>query len=287
MNSDVLQQFNGGWPKAGASGAQLVPSRSEVGIMRTAGLPGVPDSPTRRVPRQSAVRLGRLWALAALACAVSFTLAAQPAKPGNPNDFSAFKIITDRNIFDPNRRPHIVAQAEQPIVDSFSLAGTMSYEKGFFAVFDGSSSDYHKVLETGGSIAGYLVKDIRLNTVKLSSGTNELELAVGMQMRRNGEGRWSTGEQQETPGSSVASNSSSRRRSSRRQSTSRADSQPAGAPAVAPDMADPGGTTNEPALDATIAPPDAIEGDPNDPVARMMQRRAQDLNGNQNRNPNQ
>ena len=127
----------------------------------------------------------------------------------NPNDFSAFKIITDRNIFDPNRRPRIAAQqAEQPIVDSFSLAGTMSYEKGLFAVFDGTSSDYHRVLEPGGSIAGYLVGEIRQDAVKLSSGTNELDLTVGMQMRRNEDGRWSVGGQPQQPGTSHASDSS-------------------------------------------------------------------------------
>jgi hypothetical protein len=234
------------------------------------------------------------WALAAMALALGFPLLAQQASQINPNDFSAFKIITDRNIFDPNRRPRIAAQqAEQPIVDSFSLAGTMSYEKGLFAVFDGTSSDYHRVLEPGGSIAGYLVGEIRQDAVKLSSGTNELDLTVGMQMRRNEDGRWSVGGQPQQPGTSHASDSS-RRNSSRRQSISspnrtnaQTDSQPAVAPAGESDSIDGTVTMGDPGSDATNAPPEMSNGDPNDPVARMRQRRAQELNGNENRNPNQ
>ena len=33
------------------------------------------------------------------------------------------------------------------IVDSFSFVGTMSYAKGTFAFFDGTSPDFRKVLE--------------------------------------------------------------------------------------------------------------------------------------------
>lgn len=114
-----------------------------------------------------------------------------PARP----DYSSFKIITDRNIFNPNRSSksaRVVRSNPQQQVkgDAFSLLGTMSYEKGLFAFFDGTSSDYRKVLQRADAIAGYKVTDIAPNCVKLGSGTNELELRVGMQMRREEEGGW-------------------------------------------------------------------------------------------------
>jgi hypothetical protein len=203
-----------------------------------------------------------------------------------PNEFSSFKIINDRNIFDPNRRPHVVAGPPSQIVDSFSLTGTIVYGRGPFAVFDGTGPDYHKVLERGGVIAGYTVTNIGPNSVKLASGTNQVDLKVGMQMRRNEDGLWSPSEQSESA-LTFAASGSSRRRDSRRSSgntSHSSDSTPA--PAGGSDMAEappPGEGTD---LEATNLPPEGINGDANDPVARMMRRRAQELNGNDNRTPN-
>ena len=55
----------------------------------------------------------------------------------------------------------------------------MTYEKGTFAFFDGTSSDYKKALKLTDVIAGYKVTNIAPNGVKLASGTNALELSVG------------------------------------------------------------------------------------------------------------
>jgi hypothetical protein len=52
-------------------------------------------------------------------------------------------------------------------------------------------------------------------------------------------------------------------------------------------MAEGANFGEEPGLGATNAPSENVSGDLNDPVARMMRRRAQELNGNDNRNPNQ
>ena len=109
-------------------------------------------------------------------------------------DYAAFKVIVDRNIFDPNRYPH--RPGVQPVVskpksvDSLTLVGTMSYEKGTFAFFDGTSSEYKKALKLTDSIAGYKVTNIAANAVKLASGTNELELRVGAQLHREEDGPW-------------------------------------------------------------------------------------------------
>ena len=109
-------------------------------------------------------------------------------------DYSAFKVIVDRNIFDPNRYPRRAGEPRvRPTprtVDSLTLVGTMSYEKGSFAFFDGTSSEYKKALKLTDVIAGYKVTNIAPNSVKLAAGTNELELRVGMQLRREEDGPW-------------------------------------------------------------------------------------------------
>lgn len=109
-------------------------------------------------------------------------------------DYSSFKLITERNIFDPNRYPHSEHHRPPPTVSrsapAFGLVGTMDYRKGMFAFFDGNSPDYRVVLQRNGIIAGYTVTDITLSGVTLkSAGTNSttLNLAIGGQMRLNGD----------------------------------------------------------------------------------------------------
>ncbi len=108
-------------------------------------------------------------------------------------DYSAFRIIVDRNIFDPNRFPHDGSNGPRPrpkIVDSLTLRGTITYERGTFAVFEGSSADYTKNLKLNDRIAGYKVTNIGFNGVKLVAGTNTVDLGVGMQLRREENGPW-------------------------------------------------------------------------------------------------
>jgi len=122
--------------------------------------------------------------------------AALPQTNGAPAglDYSAFQVIVDRNIFDPNRYPRrsgeTRARPAPKTVDSLTLVGTMSYERGTFAFFDGSSSDYRKALKLSDIIAGYEVCNITPDAVKLAAGTNVLELPVGMQLRREEDGPW-------------------------------------------------------------------------------------------------
>ncbi len=108
-------------------------------------------------------------------------------------DYSAFRIVADRNIFDPNRQAHNPGVRVQPkTIDAFTLVGTLSYEKGDFAFFDGTSSDYKKVLKAADSIGGYKVLSVLPDAVKLAHDhdTNELVLAVGTQLRRQEDGTW-------------------------------------------------------------------------------------------------
>lgn len=139
------------------------------------------------------------------------------ARPPTTDAFDEFKIITQRNIFDPNRgapgRPRRTEEKPKPArIDYLNLVGAMSYEKGRFAFFDGSSSDYRKSVKPGDSIAGYKVADVTQNKVTLESGDKKIELPVGGQLKREDEGEWrvnSTPESFASAGSSSSSSSTS------------------------------------------------------------------------------
>jgi hypothetical protein len=106
-------------------------------------------------------------------------------------DYSAFKLIVDRNIFDPNRFPLRQGARPRPkSVDSLTLVGTMTYKKGTFAFFNGTSADYTKELKLNDVIAGYKITNIAHNGVQLAAGTNAVDLRVGMQLRREEDGPW-------------------------------------------------------------------------------------------------
>ena len=109
-------------------------------------------------------------------------------------EWPAFQVVVAGNIFDPNRRPrtrdYVPPSRPTRDADYFSLVGTMSYENGTFAFFNGSSSEFQKALKRADIIAGYKVTAIDPDSVKLSRETNQVELRVGMQMRREGDGSW-------------------------------------------------------------------------------------------------
>lgn len=121
------------------------------------------------------------------------SLAAEANIPAD--SLEAFKIIAQRNIFDPNRsdpkaRPSRDEEPKPTRIDYLTLVGSMSYDKGRFAFFDGSSSEYRKSVKTGDSIAGYKVAEVTQSQVTLQSDTNKFELPVGGQLKRLDEGEW-------------------------------------------------------------------------------------------------
>jgi hypothetical protein len=147
-------------------------------------------------------------------------------------DYAAFRVIAELNIFDPNRVASGPAPVQGPSVEYFGLVGTARYDKGTFAVFSGSSSKYDRGLKVSDSIAGYKVKSIAWNSVKLTcvttnlaadsvrpagsttnlpadseklvGVTNEVEMRMGQRMRREETGPW----QLSTVSSSSAADSS-------------------------------------------------------------------------------
>jgi len=129
-------------------------------------------------------------------------------------DYAAFRVIAELNIFDPNRVSSGPRPVQGPSAEYFTLVGTARYEKGTFAYFSGSSSKYERQLKVSDSIAGYKLTDIgadsvklagaATNSVKLAGGatntaadsvkladaTNDVEMHMGMQMRREETGPW-------------------------------------------------------------------------------------------------
>jgi hypothetical protein len=106
-------------------------------------------------------------------------------------DESAFNLIVERNIFNANRVGTVRLSSRRPArVETFTLVGTMAYEKGAFAFFDGSSSEFTKVIKAHSTIAGYKLADIFANSVKLEADGKLIDLPIGSQMRREDAGTW-------------------------------------------------------------------------------------------------
>ena len=118
----------------------------------------------------------------------------------NYTAFSGF--IAVRNIFNPNRfaviggtriqTAQVSTRVRTPQVPQFSLVGTMAYEKGMFAFFDGSNNNLRKVLyqSDGKNIAGFTVEEITPQDVKLVSADKlqVLRMKVGDVMRQTTDG---------------------------------------------------------------------------------------------------
>jgi hypothetical protein len=207
--------------------------------------------------------------LLVLLCAGGPTGRAQTTNAPARASFSEFQIISDRNIFNPNRYarsgPRTYTPRPTRRTTSFTLTGIMSYGEGetpgTYAFFDGSSADFRQALQRDGTIAIFKVSRVTLDAVTLQSDTNQYVLKIGYQLREESPGHWVVVEQPTLLARSSfdepVSGTSDRRRSF--------DS------STAP--ADGSGTNNLEAAMAQDAPPDSGEapteetGNPPEPDA--------------------
>ncbi len=167
----------------------------------------------------------KIFLLAAFALVNGIFVRAQSNGVPGAADYARFsQFVTDRNIFDPDRVPHtgytprvrpsrVRPSRVSAAATAFSLVGTMSYEKGLFAFFNGNNSDLKKVLPVNAAIQGYTVLQIRQGRVLLESADKKerLELKVGDVMRQEG-GKWALSGAGELPvaiGSAAAAGGSS------------------------------------------------------------------------------
>jgi len=148
--------------------------------------------------------------------------------PVDPRSLEAFKIVFERNIFDPNRRPRTIRSGGAPTdipkpvrTESFTLLGAMSYSKGAFAFFEGTKSEYRKSVKAGDTIADYKVASVTSTNVALELGDKKVELPVGSQMRKRGEEPWELNSRIDATAATTSDSSSSTT-----DSTSKSDSSP-------------------------------------------------------------
>ena len=109
-------------------------------------------------------------------------------------DYASFRQIADRNIFNAGRSSRSARGSEekprQPQVDTFTVVGTMSYDKGEVAFFDGSSALYRKAVKIGETLAGHKVVAVTPDEVRMEADGKPVTMKVGAQMRREDEGPW-------------------------------------------------------------------------------------------------
>lgn len=231
-----------------------------------------------------AAALPLLLALSSLASAQSTNTQGRP-------DFSSFKLVSERNIFDSRRSPRSAprptrTETRRPArVEYVTLVGIMDYDaQGPIAFFDGSSSQYQKVAKPADTIAGYKIAAIEPAQVRLAVGSNEFALPIGMQLRRDSEGKWQVAQPADAPSDRSDRSSFTR--------TAPPLPPPGGLPPGGPP---PAGTNTDFQADAesllalidgqsetaaTNAPPEAASGpgDADAVLQRLMQRRAQEAN---------
>ena len=161
-----------------------------------------------RIPNPSRHR----WVLCALlGCLVAGgrEAAAQETNRVVRPDYASFRIVADRNIFNANRSGGPVRTTRETRnpnrVEAFRLVGIMEYDKGTFAFFDGTSSDYKKALSSQGRIAGYALTSLTAESVTLEADGKKLEVRVGMQVRREDDGEWEVAASGDLPAASGSS----------------------------------------------------------------------------------
>jgi hypothetical protein len=106
--------------------------------------------------------------------------------------FDSFRLLTERNIFNPNRVGRTVAgRVAQPAGDEIRLVGTLDSTQGLFAFFDSPDATYRQALHEGGAIAGFTVKHIGQNSVELLRNSGPTSLRIGQLLHRPVGGEWS------------------------------------------------------------------------------------------------
>jgi hypothetical protein len=109
----------------------------------------------------------------------------------DPSSYEYYRPIADHNIFNPNRSGRIQSDGEAPRrVDMIALVGTMDYEKGVLALFDGSDRSYRKAAHVGEAVGPFKVANIAPNTIEIERDGKKQSMAVGQQLRKPEGGDW-------------------------------------------------------------------------------------------------
>lgn len=184
---------------------------------------------------------------------------------------ASFKLIQERNIFDPERRRPREIRRERPVEppreESFTLLGTMSYGERILAFFEGTQRDWSGAVELGKEVAGHTLKEVGFDNVLLELKGEILALQVGAGRSKRGDADWETQDRDSWKGSSGGSRSG---RSSRSSSSSTFRPARTEGSADAASASADGGSDN--AADESV-----IDGSASDILKQMMERRRQQV----------
>ncbi len=108
------------------------------------------------------------------------------------NSFEAFRLISERNIFNSTRTGRRDRSSEEsaPRLDVITLVGTMESDRGLRAFFEGSASAFRKALRVGESIESFKVTQVSPTGAELEREGKQFSLRVGQQLRRAEGGEW-------------------------------------------------------------------------------------------------
>ena len=116
--------------------------------------------------------------------------AARTAASTDVVSFDSFRLLVERNIFNPRRVGRTLPTVEAPRDEVISLVGTMQSDQGLQAFFDGSDAAYRRTLAVGGTIDQYTVTQVDQSGVELTLKDKRYVLKVGQQLRRPPGGDW-------------------------------------------------------------------------------------------------
>ncbi len=134
-------------------------------------------------------------AVALMLPCITTSVRAEENKSSDMSEFESFRIVVDRNIFDPNRSPHQLnsrSVSNDPVSqpERLALLGAMVYGEEAVAFFEGTKPEYTANVNEGDTIAGYRIVEIRTDGLKLSKGERHIELPVGSVLSRQRGSEW-------------------------------------------------------------------------------------------------
>jgi hypothetical protein len=109
--------------------------------------------------------------------------------------FGPFRVIVERNIFDPNRLPLVRPVETGPVelsepAETVDLLGTWISNRQTIAFVEGSRPALSGTLVPGGEVGSWRVAGIENGRVVLETNGDRLEWPVGQRIRRSDEGGW-------------------------------------------------------------------------------------------------
>ena len=110
----------------------------------------------------------------------------------SPPDFSEFRIILERNIFDPGRTPGYGNAARSrerpPETERLYLKGVLIQKGAALAFFEGTKAAYNAIRTTGESIGEFKISHIHTERIIIEGEGRRIEIPVGSGLMKE-EGR--------------------------------------------------------------------------------------------------